>query len=83
MLLIRRRDEGTWIFPKGHVEGKETDKEAAIREVAEETGISGIKPSLYIGSIEYSFFLAGAQQKLPQKSPLFSFCMRGHAPRAS
>ncbi len=28
-----------WDFPKGHVEAGETDKEAAIREVIEETGI--------------------------------------------
>jgi 8-oxo-dGTP pyrophosphatase MutT (NUDIX family) len=28
-----------WDFPKGHVESGETDEEAAIREVTEETGI--------------------------------------------
>lgn len=27
-----------WTFPKGHPEGRETDEEAAIREVREETG---------------------------------------------
>ncbi len=28
----------TWTFPKGHPEKKETDREAAVREVREETG---------------------------------------------
>jgi len=29
-----------WDFPKGHIEGGETDADAALREVAEETGIT-------------------------------------------
>lgn len=28
-----------WTFPKGHIEGNETEKESAIREVKEETGL--------------------------------------------
>jgi bis(5'-nucleosidyl)-tetraphosphatase len=32
-----------WGFPKGHVEGKETEEETCIREVYEETGLV-IKP---------------------------------------
>ena len=31
---------GHWDFPKGHLEGKETPKQAAIRELKEETGIT-------------------------------------------
>ncbi|WP_084099924.1 NUDIX hydrolase [Demequina sp. NBRC 110051] len=43
-----------WCLPKGHIEGKETPEEAAIREVAEETGINAeiIRP---IGVIDYWF----------------------------
>ncbi|MDR1847319.1 MAG: NUDIX hydrolase [Bacteroidales bacterium] len=33
--------DGVWDLPKGHVENGETDSTAAIREVQEETGISG------------------------------------------
>jgi tRNA nucleotidyltransferase (CCA-adding enzyme) len=34
--------KGNWSFPKGHHEGKETPKETALREVAEETGITEV-----------------------------------------
>jgi 8-oxo-dGTP pyrophosphatase MutT (NUDIX family) len=33
---------GYWDFPKGHVEEGETDQEAAMREVTEETGIDDL-----------------------------------------
>ncbi len=35
IMLLR----GNWGFPKGHIEGKETEKETAIREIKEETGL--------------------------------------------
>lgn len=38
-LLVQNRNGGHWAFPKGHVEGAETEKETAIREVKEETGL--------------------------------------------
>jgi len=41
VLLVRVRNlkkERVWTFPKGHVEGGETPREAALREVEEETG---------------------------------------------
>ena len=31
-----------WGFPKGHVEGGETEKEAALREIKEETGLDNL-----------------------------------------
>jgi 8-oxo-dGTP pyrophosphatase MutT (NUDIX family) len=37
-VLIIRQNEGHWCFPKGHVEGNETEQETAAREVKEETG---------------------------------------------
>jgi 8-oxo-dGTP pyrophosphatase MutT (NUDIX family) len=42
--LIGRRDRRgrlLWSLPKGHIEGGESARQAAIREVAEETGITG------------------------------------------
>ncbi|MDC1205377.1 NUDIX domain-containing protein [Candidatus Pacebacteria bacterium] len=33
------RGDSYWIFPKGHVEGDETPKETALRELKEETGL--------------------------------------------
>jgi len=38
-LLIKNRRSAHWSFPKGHVEEGETDEQAAMREVKEETGI--------------------------------------------
>ena len=38
---LDRRGRLRWSLPKGHVERGETTEQAAVREVAEETGISG------------------------------------------
>ena len=49
-------DEGHWDFPKGHVEGNETELETAKRELIEETGI--VEFRIFNGfrhRIEYSF----------------------------
>lgn len=39
LLLIQHRSGGHWSFPKGHVESGETEKQTALREVKEETGL--------------------------------------------
>lgn len=38
-LLIKQR-KGFWSFPKGHVEGEESEHETAAREIREETGLN-------------------------------------------
>ena len=38
-LLIKHQNGAHWDFPKGHKENDETDRETAIREVLEETGL--------------------------------------------
>ena len=38
---LDRRGRLLWSLPKGHVEAGETEPETAVREVAEETGITG------------------------------------------
>jgi 8-oxo-dGTP pyrophosphatase MutT (NUDIX family) len=66
-LLIGRRDikdqskeRLLWSLPKGHIEEGETPEEAAMREVAEETGIqSEIARSL--GVIDF-WFMAGGKR---------------------
>ncbi|MEO7195157.1 MAG: NUDIX hydrolase [Pseudonocardiaceae bacterium] len=51
---LDRRGRLLWSLPKGHVEQGETVEQAAVREVAEETGIdSAIVAEL--GSIDYWF----------------------------
>ncbi len=55
-IIARRNRAGRleWCLPKGHLEGEETPEEAAVREVAEETGITGAirRP---LGIIDYWF----------------------------
>lgn len=41
--LILLQKTGSWSFPKGHAEGVESPKEAALRELEEETGITEIR----------------------------------------
>lgn len=53
-----RRGRLLWSLPKGHIEQGESAEETAMREVREETGISGsVLASL--GSIEYWFVTEG------------------------
>jgi bis(5'-nucleosidyl)-tetraphosphatase len=39
-LLVKSKQFGFYGFPKGHVEGEETEEETALREVFEETGLT-------------------------------------------
>lgn len=39
VLTNRKGEDGVWTFPKGHIEEGETPKDAALREVFEETGV--------------------------------------------
>src|SRR5262245_65194209 len=39
VLLIHRREQRDWSFPKGKLERGESDEECALREVEEETGL--------------------------------------------
>jgi 8-oxo-dGTP pyrophosphatase MutT (NUDIX family) len=55
---LDRRGKLRWSLPKGHVEAGETTEDAAIREVAEETGITGrvVAP---LGTIDFWFVADG------------------------
>jgi ADP-ribose pyrophosphatase YjhB (NUDIX family) len=64
-LLIGRRDQKDlsgkrilWSLPKGHIEEGETPEEAALREVAEETGIRS-KIEKPLGVIDFWFMAEG------------------------
>lgn len=64
-LLIGRRDlkdasreKLLWSLPKGHLEAGETPQEAAIREVAEETGIQS-EIHRELGVIDFWFMASG------------------------
>ena len=55
---LDRRGRLRWSLPKGHVEAGETNEDAAVREVAEETGITGrvVAP---LGTIDFWFVADG------------------------
>jgi 8-oxo-dGTP pyrophosphatase MutT (NUDIX family) len=53
--IVKRRNKGVWILPRGRIEKNEHMEETVIREIKEETGIEAtiIKK---IGVISYSFY---------------------------
>ena len=59
--LIGRRDRRgrlLWSLPKGHIESGESAEQAAVREVAEETGIAG-RIIGRLGTIDFWFMADG------------------------
>ena len=54
----RGRRPGTWVLPKGRIELGETSEEAALREVAEETGVQG-RLEAPIGELRYWYVSSG------------------------
>lgn len=55
---LDRRGRLLWSLPKGHVEAGESAEDAAVREIAEETGITGrvVAP---LGTIDFWFVADG------------------------
>jgi ADP-ribose pyrophosphatase YjhB (NUDIX family) len=53
-----RRGRLLWSLPKGHLENGETLEQAAVREVAEETGIQGLIIGT-LGTIDFWFVVEG------------------------
>ncbi|MDX6738799.1 NUDIX hydrolase [Actinocorallia sp. A-T 12471] len=54
LLLVRRANppgEGLWSIPGGRVEPGESDRDAVVREVAEETALS-VEPGALLGSVQ-------------------------------
>ena len=54
LLLIKHKNSGHWSFPKGHVEGAETETQTARREVLEETGLQFTKKDGFREMVRYS-----------------------------
>jgi 8-oxo-dGTP diphosphatase len=61
LLLIRRANDpgrGLWSIPGGRVEPGETDAEAVIREMAEETGLT-VVPGALVGRVRRGPYVIG------------------------
>lgn len=60
MARFNRGGKLEWCIPKGHLEENETNEQAAIREVFEETGL---KTEIidYLGEVTYHFIQGGSK----------------------
>lgn len=54
-LVILKRFNGVWLFPKGHIDPGETAEMAAIREVKEECGLMAVIIA-ELGETSYNFW---------------------------
>lgn len=57
--LVIRDPYGNWGLPKGHLENGESSGEAALREVAEETGLDGLRLGPELATIDWYFRASG------------------------
>lgn len=57
VLMIYRR--GRWDLPKGHIEPNESPQECAVRETAEETGVSGAKIVVHLCNTLHAYDVYG------------------------
>ena len=56
VLLLDRPTRGEIRLPKGHVEREESDEDAALREVTEETGYACLEVVADLGSLRAAFY---------------------------
>ena len=53
MLIQDSKDR--WTIPKGHIEPGETAKQAAVREIGEESGIKNVDVLAWLGKIHFKY----------------------------
>lgn len=54
-VLLIRDSKGRWTIPKGHIEDGETARQAAEREVREETGLAKMEILDWLGKINFRY----------------------------
>lgn len=62
ILVCQHSQHHGWVFPKGLIDEKETKKEAALREVQEETGVIG-KILKSLTPITYQYIYEGEKHQ--------------------
>lgn len=75
--IIIRSKEGIYGFPKGHTEGNESETETALREVAEETGLTvRLIPGFITVFSPYRWLISlhstGGMWKIRRKEPILT-----------
>ncbi len=55
LVLLIKDMNNSWTFPKGKVENGETRKDAAIREIKEEVGLTRLRYKSPVSKIEYTY----------------------------
>ena len=67
---ISSREGGHWDFPKGHIDGDETEIQTALRELEEETGIAHVNViDGFRDTITYTF--SGGQEQIGKEVVFF------------
>lgn len=54
-ILLIQDSKGRWTIPKGHIEEGESPREAAAREITEETGLKEMKVLDWLGKINFRY----------------------------
>ena len=54
-ILLIQDSKGRWTIPKGHIEENETPRQAAEREIREETGLQKMKVGAWLGKINFRY----------------------------
>src|SRR6185503_110786 len=54
-ILLLQDSKGRWTIPKGHIEEGESPRQAAEREIAEETGLTNVKVGPWLGKINFRY----------------------------
>lgn len=54
-ILLIQDSKDRWTIPKGHIEPGETAKQAAVREIGEESGIKNVDVLAWLGKIHFKY----------------------------
>ena len=54
-ILLIQDSKNRWTIPKGHIEPGETAKQAAVREIGEESGLKNVEVLTWLGKIHFKY----------------------------